>query len=327
MWSEDQINIQLGPTTAFASLVTGDARPKPRWASLTPSVEQIFPAPFARSMLRELEPPGIDAEQATRPLLTTGTATGAERRALSPRSRPFQSGPGDGERCLLTSSRSGRTRLPYPWMQHLPEYQVKSRPNTLTKELLGSFLEGDRDAERRLFALHRDELLQAARGHRLTRVLAPYTSTEDVVDEVFLRALSSDVLRRFEDRGRGSLRRTLFILLDRTLKDACRRHGALKRGSFEKEMALDEHGGGEKYEGSPQPTPTSQARFQELMAMAQDCLDSREWQVWTLTAVDGLTSRETGRRLDIPASTVRNIGGSARNKLILLFAGLTDSDT
>ena len=93
-------------------------------------------------------------------------------------------------------------------------------PPPPTREQLAAWLSGDAEAARGLFARHRDELLARAQTHRLMRPLRRHVTPEDVVDEVFLRALSSGLLTRFEDRGKGSLMGALYTVLDRVLADA-----------------------------------------------------------------------------------------------------------
>ncbi|MEW6073053.1 MAG: sigma-70 family RNA polymerase sigma factor [Planctomycetota bacterium] len=192
---------------------------------------------------------------------------------------------------------------------------------TRTAELLAAYLGGDRAAEFRLFATHRAALLAAARRHRLARVAVRYTPVEDVVDEVFLRVLSADLLRRFEDQGRGSLERLLLTILDRALKDACRRHGTLKRGGWLRRApaANGEEDGALERCASCEPTPTSEARHHELLELARTRLDEREWEVWFATEVEGRRSQEIEARSGVPASTVRTILSRAREKLLLVL--------
>src|SRR5262245_22188671 len=82
-----------------------------------------------------------------------------------------------------------------------------------TRAQLAAWLAGDAEAARALFSRHRDELLARAQSHRLMRRLKGHVTAEDMVAEVFLRALSSGLLQRFEVRGKGSLMGGLYTVL------------------------------------------------------------------------------------------------------------------
>ena len=192
----------------------------------------------------------------------------------------------------------------------------------VTREQVADYLAGDPIAARELFERHREVLLRRTRGHCSMRALRHETSPDDVVDEVFLRALSSGFLERFEDRGRGSLRRALFTILDRTLADACRRHGSLKRQANAGALSLDgEEAGGlipdlASRLASEDPTPTSAARAAELIEFCERLLDPREWEFWRLSEVEGLDGPDIARRCGVSDSAVRGVLFRARAKLV-----------
>src|SRR5882672_1656625 len=149
---------------------------------------------------------------------------------------------------------------------------------TLTRELLARYRAGDLRAERRLFDRFRGVLLARASANSLFRTHARHVSSEDVVQEVFWRAVSSGLLQRFEDRGSGSLERALGVILERTLVDTARRLGAQKRASDGQAVELDalahhERRRGERALVSPEATPTSRARAAELIQECRALLD------------------------------------------------------
>ena len=204
----------------------------------------------------------------------------------------------------------------------------------LTKELLALYRRGDTEAERRVFETHRNMLLEEATRHRLMRFLKRFSTPEDVVDEVLLRALSSGLLTdRFQDRGRGSLRKMLSRVLDRVLLDGCRRHGAAKRGEGRRDASLDApaEGSDEAGSGLPEPvlsgepTPTSNARASELIELCRRHLNDREWSVWSLIEVEGLDPGAAAERLDESPASVRGVLFRARAKLLKLL-GSTRQD-
>ena len=192
----------------------------------------------------------------------------------------------------------------------------------VTREQVADYLAGDPIASRELFERHREVLLRRTRGHGSMRALRHATAPEDIVDEVFLRALSSGFLERFEDRGRGSLGRALFTILDRTLADACRRYGSLKRQANAGTLSLDgEDAGGRIPDhasrlASEDPTPTSAARAAELIELCERLLDVREWEFWRLAEVEGLDSPDIARRCGVSDSAVRGVLFRARAKLV-----------
>jgi RNA polymerase sigma factor (sigma-70 family) len=152
------------------------------------------------------------------------------------------------------------------------------------------------------------------------RPIARHVSAEDVVQEVLWRALSSGLLREFEDNGSGSLERVLSVILDRTLVDFGRRHGTQKRGGGSGTLSLDQESASESVQG-PRPglqetTPTSSARSNEILELCKRSLEPREWQAWELVEFGGLDSNEAAARLGVSASAVRGLILRARAKLV-----------
>ena len=191
-----------------------------------------------------------------------------------------------------------------------------------TREQLAAWLAGDAEAARSLFARHRAELLERVQGHRLMRLLRRHVTDEDIVDEVFLRALSSGLLARFEDRGRGSLMGALYTVLERVLSDAARRHfGTLKRGAGLQHVALDEAALGVDGDSpaSADPTPTSQARTHDLLDRCRSVLSAREWEVWRLRHVESLDFASIGARLQLSEAAVRGLHFRARERIVTLL--------
>ncbi len=191
-----------------------------------------------------------------------------------------------------------------------------------TREQLAAWLAGDAEAARALFARHRAELLERAQAHRLTRRLRDHVTPEDMVDEVFLRALSSGLLHRFEDRGQGSLMGALYTVLDRTLKDAARRHlGTEKRGQDAAHVSLDDASlrAAARALASSDPTPTSRVRANDLLDVCRAALPPREWDVWRRRHVEGLDFATIATQLGITEAAARSLVHRARERIVTLL--------
>lgn len=186
---------------------------------------------------------------------------------------------------------------------------------TLTRDLLARYLCGDHEAERSLFDRHRALLLRKARGHRLLRPIARQVLAEDIVQEVFWRALSSGMLRGFEDRGRGSLAAALTLVLERTLMDAGRRLSAQKRGGDLAQRVSSDLSAAPSPACSRDPTPTSCARESELLELCRRELSPREWEVFERVELGGATREEVAASLGESAAAVRGLLFRARGKL------------
>lgn len=185
---------------------------------------------------------------------------------------------------------------------------------TLTRDLLARMLAGDFDAERRLFEHHRAVLLEKARRHPSLRRLRHRVAAEDVVQEVFWRALSARLFARFEDRGRGSLEALLTTLLECTLVDALRRSGAQKRGAFQSIRSL-ELVEDQARVGDP-VAPSSEVTTDDLLQFCRSQLRTQEWVIWRAVELTGRDTESIGREWGLTPSAVRSHLFRARQKLI-----------
>jgi len=191
-----------------------------------------------------------------------------------------------------------------------------------TRALLERALGGDGQAERRLFESLRRILHDQARRHRLMKLVARTATEDDVVGEVWLRFYSAGSFAAFEDRGPGSLRRFLGIVLDRTMVDMVRRARAHKRTGDGRHVPLEETGPGTDAPRercglvSKDPTPTSRARESEMAELCRRELDEREGEVWRQVEIEGCSSVEVAARLGLTPAAVRGVLFRARAKLI-----------
>jgi len=198
-----------------------------------------------------------------------------------------------------------------------------------TRELVRLYLRGQHGPARRLFEIHRELLLKRVRSHPLARQTRTRASAEDIVSEVFVRALSSGLFDRFEDRGPGSLRNALFTVLERTLVDMLRRAGTVKRGANARPLSLDEVGttDGTLVDAIPSrdPNPSSLARSHELEELCRSVLEEREWRAWQLVEMEGRSSAEAAERLGSSPAAIRGLLFRARAKLVRALDDRTDT--
>ena len=200
---------------------------------------------------------------------------------------------------------------------------VGSTPAWTTRILLDAWRRGCLQSADRLFSVHRDALLAEARVSRRMRFLRAGASEEDLVDEVFVRALASGMLGSFEPRAPGALRHALGRVLQFVLADACRRAGAARRRP-------PDAGPGAAARCHPelQPaiagSPSGVAQLNELLELCRSALDPHEWDAWWLVEVEGLTSKEAGERLGRTASSVRGVVLRARARLVPTVARAFD---
>lgn len=149
------------------------------------------------------------------------------------------------------------------------------------------------------------------------RSLRAHMAPEDVVDEVFVRALGSGYLRRFEPHGKGSLRAALGQILRHVIADCHRRYRAEKR-----RLPSTSPGRPSAVRVDPNdvaaamPHPSESLRVAELVAMCRQVLTPREWQAWDLVEIQELTSTEAAGVLGASASAVRGLVARAREKLV-----------
>lgn len=192
---------------------------------------------------------------------------------------------------------------------------------TRTSLLLERYLSGDRESERRLFGRHREVLLTRARSAHWMSGVSRVATPEDLVQETFLRALSAGMLRRFEDRGSGSLARALEKVLGNVVVDVYRRHGTLKRGSHLRTLSLDLSPETD-FEDSPpalasaDTTPTSSARGRELLDLCRNLLSPRQWEVWCQCEVHHVDAPTVAARLGTTDAAVRGLLLRARRRIL-----------
>jgi len=191
----------------------------------------------------------------------------------------------------------------------------------LTEDLLVRSFEGDERAERELFGELQGFLLRELRAHRLAPSALQHCSSNDLVNEVWLRCYSSGALKSFRASGHGSLRRFLCRILNRTLVDVLRRERADKRGGRQRHAAqVSPEPDAPQWEfAAPDPTPSSGARFLEMWELCEATLSPKELDVFRLTEAEGLDGAEIARRLELTPSAVRSLLFRARGKLILAF--------
>ena len=187
-----------------------------------------------------------------------------------------------------------------------------------TRDILAAYLAGDGAAERKLFERHRARLLDRARGHRLMRFLRTRMTSDDVVDEVFLRSLASGFFREFRDGGPGSLDRALGGVLEHVLLDACRRLGARKRGANVTHESCDQIV--DDSVAAATPTPTGEARLGEMIERCRQELEPREWEAWRLVEIEGLGISDVARRMRASDAAVRGLCFRARARLVKLLS-------
>ncbi len=202
-----------------------------------------------------------------------------------------------------------------------------SDPPTPTRQLLAELDRGDQGSARELFGRYRPDLLARAARHPWMRAVRGHTSHEDVVQEVFSRAIASGLFSVREDRAPGSLRGALHVVLERVLADQLRHLGAAKNGAAVDIQSLD---AGAEETGNPllgqlagsSTTPTVSARSAELIRLCQANLEDHEWEVWRLRVVAGLDFDDVAKLSGCTAASARGVMHRARKKLILSLAEL-----
>jgi RNA polymerase sigma factor (sigma-70 family) len=179
---------------------------------------------------------------------------------------------------------------------------------------------GDGDAFRVLFERCTLKLQQRIRAHRAWPLVAPHCEVDDLLQEVWLRALAA-AKATFEYRGHGSLQAFLQPIADGVVTDQARRITAHKRGDGAVQAlatnfdAPDVAGPGR---AAPE-TPTGIARKNELTVLARTHLNEIEFRAWELVDMQGLSSLEAARILECTDSSVRGSLKRARAKLATLL--------
>lgn len=200
-----------------------------------------------------------------------------------------------------------------------------------TRSLVAGYELGDSDAGKALVERYRPDLLKRAAANPWMKAIALHTSVEDVVQEVFWRAFSSNLFSVREERDSGALQRALHVVLERVLVDHHRRLGSSKRGSGVSLLSLDaesrSHGDATSSSlmeqlSSSLTTPTVSARSAELIRLCQEHLKANEWTIWRLRVVAGLSFEEIAELQTGTAASIRGTYHRARMKLILALADL-----
>mgnify|MGYP003394596140 CR=1 FL=1 len=203
---------------------------------------------------------------------------------------------------------------------------MQGNNETITHALLAAYLNGSDIAAARFFDRIKEDLLRRLSQHRLWPSLRGKVQPEDVVQELFLRALSSGLLKKIEDRGRGSAMRILGGILDCVLIDDLRRMGALKRGDRRlirqlSESTLIEDG----LDGLPNGGTSASERVcaKEIVDVAKQLLTPKDLEVWSLVNVRGEDRDAVARRLGKSASAVARTLRRAKAILAATFRAAT----
>jgi len=183
-----------------------------------------------------------------------------------------------------------------------------------TQEMLAALLAGRPEAERWLAEVVGGWLEARARSHPLGRALG--VPSADVVQEVWLRVLSSRALERFTYRGPGSLGRYLGRWVDRVLLDHARRAGAAKRIDPADLCGLEELGAGsDPALADARCAPSGRMRCCELQRLCAEIAGERAWRALVLSRIEGRGAAAAGRELGVSASRVRGLVREAREAL------------
>lgn len=168
---------------------------------------------------------------------------------------------------------------------------------------------GDEAAFSTLHARFSPLLRARVRRSRVWPLLDGHQQVDDVVQEIWARALPA-LRERFVDQGRGSFGGYLGKLADRTMIDLARIHRAAKRGNGEVARTLQTDPG---RSAAPCPgravleTPTSHARASELMQLAREELNDREYEAWDLVELQEFKADEAGLAMRCSGSAVRGL--------------------
>lgn len=152
------------------------------------------------------------------------------------------------------------------------------------------------------------------RRHRLMPVLAVRHAPQDIISMVWLRFLGAEGLDRFRDEGPGSLLRYLGAFVDHVMGDLVRRDTTQKNGGGRRDLTIGsaEHTGDLAIDPpAGDPTPSHDAQWAEVLAVAKERLSETEFRVWWMKVVERRTSFEIGEVLNMSASTVRNASARA----------------
>ncbi|MEW6074589.1 MAG: sigma-70 family RNA polymerase sigma factor [Planctomycetota bacterium] len=189
-----------------------------------------------------------------------------------------------------------------------------------TGELWDLVKAGDAAAQEAFDRRFRPLLLCLARTDPRMRRLRKRCAEEDLVQDCLLKLHHSR--DAFVNRGRGAMEAYLRKILDGCLVDRLRRMEASKRSTGQDTQSLHagDSGAPDREESlaipAPDPSATSQVRTLEIQEIARRVLTDREWRIWCLEMIEGLSSEDVGQRLGMPASTVRSIGQKITARLL-----------
>ncbi|HEX5051941.1 MAG TPA: sigma-70 family RNA polymerase sigma factor [Planctomycetota bacterium] len=176
---------------------------------------------------------------------------------------------------------------------------------------------GDDEAFAALHTRFTPLLRARIRRHRAWPLLANHFEADDVLQEIWARAVPA-AKSSFCHNGEGSLLAFLSRVADREVIDLARRHRAQKRGrGGPASLATGFDAPDATRPGRPAPTtPTGHARLSELRAMARTLLSDREHEAWDLVEIQQYSAEEAAIALQCSASAVRGLLLRARAKLV-----------
>jgi RNA polymerase sigma-70 factor (ECF subfamily) len=180
----------------------------------------------------------------------------------------------------------------------------------VTREMVRRMQAGDGDAWRELYGRYRDELLLLIRVNMGTRLRAALQS-EDVLQSVVLEAFRA--MPRFEDRGQGSLRAYLKVLLLQKVRGHGRALAAKKRaGAASLTSTLA------RALPAAEATPAYQDARYGKIETALRALPADMREVIVLRRLDGVSNEEAAARLGRSAEATRKLYARAMARLSLL---------
>lgn len=177
--------------------------------------------------------------------------------------------------------------------------------------------EGDDDAFAALHARFTPLLRARLRRHPQWPALARHFELDDVLQEVWARAVPAS-RTSFRNLGPGSLLAFLGKIADRALVDIARRHLAKRRGGGGVDAlatGFDTPDVARPGRSAPD-TPTGNARLAELTAIARAELGTREYDAWELVEMQQFSAEEAALALRCSGSAVRGLILRARTKLV-----------
>ncbi len=183
----------------------------------------------------------------------------------------------------------------------------------VTREMVRRMQAGEADAWRELYGRYRDELLLLIRVNMGTRLRAALQS-DDVLQSVVLEAFRA--MPRFEDRGQGSLRAYLKLLLVQKVKGHARALSAKKRAGTT-ELSSTQADALPAAEGLPDYADARYGKIERALGVLP--ADMRE--VIVLRRLDGLSNTEASARLQRGEDATRKLYARAMARLSLLVQG------